>query len=89
MSGWLINCKEYALLASKSMEKPMSLRERLLFKIHQRICPSCHHVKAHLQLIRDACRTAPHNKSGDDEQKIELPKEKCEEIKAAIKDLTK
>lgn len=86
MSKWVISCKEYAFLASKSMEKSMSMRERLLIKIHLWLCPPCNHVKKHLQLISKACRLVKGEEFGEESETPKLPKERCEQIQAAIEE---
>ncbi len=85
MSKWVISCKEYAFLASKSMEKSLSLHERLLIKIHLWLCPPCNHVKKHLQLISKACRLVKGDNFGEESATPKLSKERCEQIQSAIK----
>jgi hypothetical protein len=48
--------KQTVELISQSMERPLSLRERVLLKLHLSICMWCQRYLEHLQLMRDALR---------------------------------
>jgi hypothetical protein len=57
---WLLRClpagKPTVELISQSMERPLTLRERVLLKLHLWVCMSCQRYLEHLQLMRDALR---------------------------------
>jgi len=57
---WLLRClpggKQTAELISQSMERPLTLRERVLLKLHLWRCMWCQRYLEQLQLMRDALR---------------------------------
>ena len=57
---WLLRClpagKQTVELISQSMERPLTLRERVLLKFHLWLCMWCQRYLEHLQLMRDALR---------------------------------
>ena len=48
--------KQAVELISQSMERPLTLRERVLLKPHLWVCMWCQRYLEHLQLMRDALR---------------------------------
>ena len=57
---WLLRrlptCQQTVEKISQSMERPLSLRERIDLKLHLWICAWCQWYMEHLQVIRDASR---------------------------------
>jgi len=57
---WLLRnlapCQQTVETISQSMERPLTLGERLKVKIHLWICVWCQWYMEHLQLLRDASR---------------------------------
>jgi len=57
---WLLRrlptCQNTVETISQSMERSLSLRERILLKVHLWICAWCQWYLEHLQLIRQAAR---------------------------------
>ena len=57
---WLLRrlpaCQETVQTISRSMEQPLSLRERISVKVHLWICAWCQWYLEQLQLIREAAR---------------------------------
>ena len=49
-----LTCKRAAALLSASMERAPGLCERLLLRLHLRVCSACARYKAQLQLLREA-----------------------------------
>ena len=83
MAGWMINCKEYAELTSRNMDQPVSLWSRVSMKIHEKLCPPCHHIREQFSAIRSACRIS----SIIDESNptdCRLSDEACERMKSEI-----
>ena len=87
MAGWMINCKENAALSSQGMERSLSLRERLLIKMHQWLCPPCNQIHKQFDAIRNACRKTSADGIAEAQTDNVLPEDACKRIKAAIKDL--
>jgi hypothetical protein len=49
-------CQQTVEMISESMERPLSLQERIKLKLHLWICVWCQWYMEHLQVIRDASR---------------------------------
>ncbi|HEX8141582.1 MAG TPA: hypothetical protein VF553_03240 [Pyrinomonadaceae bacterium] len=73
---WLLRrlptCKEIAPVMSESLERRLSLRERVLLKLHLWVCVWCAWYLDHLHLIRDALRLRT-SQITDDESGESLP----------------
>jgi len=57
---WLLRrlpaCKQTVELISQSMERPLTLRERVLLKLHLWVCMWCQWYLEHLHIMRGALR---------------------------------
>ena len=57
---WLLRslptCQQTVETISQSMERPLTLKERINLKLHLWICVWCQWYMEHLQLIRDSSR---------------------------------
>jgi len=57
---WLLRrlppCKETVKVISQSLERPLSVRERVLLKLHLWVCIWCVWYLEHLQIMRDTMR---------------------------------
>ena len=57
---WLLRnlpaCQQTVALISESMERPLSLQERIKLKLHLWICVWCQWYMEHLQIIRKTAR---------------------------------
>jgi len=57
---WLLRrlpaCHQTVAILSQSMERSLTLRERISVKLHLWTCAWCQWYNEHLQLIRDAAR---------------------------------
>lgn len=51
-------CKEMVALMSQSMERPLTLRERVLLKLHLWVCAWCVFYLEQLRLLRASLRAA-------------------------------
>ena len=90
MSRWMINCKQYSELVSKSMDSRLSIQDRILARIHALICPPCRYLQKQFSAMRQACRWLPEeNDSGEDRDGSVLPDEACDRIQSAIDQLLK
>ena len=60
---WLLRrlpaCRDTVAVISESMERPLTLRERVLLKLHLWVCVWCQWYMEHLLTIRDTLRTQP------------------------------
>ena len=50
----MISCKEASRLASIQMERPLSLAERLQFRLHLAMCIGCRRAERQFQFMRQA-----------------------------------
>jgi hypothetical protein len=57
---WLLRrlppCKQTVEVISQSLERPLSVRERVLLKLHLWVCMWCVWYLEHLQIMRDTMR---------------------------------
>jgi hypothetical protein len=57
---WLLRrlpaCKQTVEIISQSMERPLTLRERVLLKLHLWVCMWCVWYLEHLRIMRDTLR---------------------------------
>ena len=57
---WLLRnlppCRETVVVISESMERPLTLRERVLLKLHLWVCMWCQWYMEHLQIMRETLR---------------------------------
>jgi predicted anti-sigma-YlaC factor YlaD len=51
-----LTCKRAAALLSASLERSLPLGERLLLRLHLRVCSACARYKRQLQLLRSVIR---------------------------------
>ena len=51
-----LTCKRAAALLSASLEGGLPLRERLLLRLHLRVCAACARYKSQLRLLRRVLR---------------------------------
>src|ERR1051325_1013829 len=79
----LPTCKEMTALMSQSMERPLSLRERVLLKLHLWVCAWCVWYLEHLKLLRASLR-ARAEVSGGEYTGASLSTEARERIKSAL-----
>lgn len=52
----MLSCKEVSLLESQSMDRRLTLLERLGVSIHLLYCKACPRLRKQMQLIRAACQ---------------------------------
>ncbi len=54
----MLNCREATELISKSLDRSLSLSERLRVTIHLLVCRACTRYRAHLRFLRRSVREA-------------------------------
>src|ERR1044072_2776395 len=69
-------------LISPSMERPLTLRERVLLKLHLWLCMWCQRYLEHLQLMRDALRV---QENENDEAEVSPATRLSDEARARIR----
>ncbi|MDT8399861.1 MAG: hypothetical protein RQ899_14740 [Pseudomonadales bacterium] len=52
----MINCEHVTRLSSEQQERRLSLRERLVLKLHTLMCRGCRNFDRQLPLLRQAAR---------------------------------
>jgi hypothetical protein len=88
---WLLlrrlpTCKEMVPLMSESLERRLSLRERVLMKLHLWVCAWCAWYLEHLHLIREAIHLrASETRDNESASSAALSSEARERIKLALK----
>lgn len=51
-TGWLVSCKQAALLVSLSFERQLSLREFIVMRLHLCLCKTCSFYRAQISVLR-------------------------------------
>ncbi|HSI83961.1 MAG TPA: hypothetical protein VK970_09275 [Candidatus Methylacidiphilales bacterium] len=72
-----MNCKEAIRLASRSMDAPLSLRDRLQLRFHFLLCSYCHHYYLQRLYIRKWLRG---NSGGSSDLEKTHPHRPCEDL---------
>lgn len=52
----MLSCKNVCHIASESLDRRLSVRERLAVKLHLLMCRACHRVVAQMELLRTVAR---------------------------------
>jgi hypothetical protein len=69
---WLLRrlpaCKQTVEILSQSMERPLTVRERVLLKLHVWVCMWCQWYVEHLHIMRDTLRV-----QGNENDDVETP----------------
>lgn len=50
----MISCKEASRLASQQLERPLTLEERVRFRLHLAICVGCRRMEKQFRFLRAA-----------------------------------
>ena len=83
--GQIPSCEEVTRLVSESLDRPLSLRNRIGLRLHLMICVVCSRYRKHLRFIRDAVRGHPERVDGHEETgTLVLSPEAYERIKRAL-----
>ncbi len=51
----MLSCKEATRLMSQSLERPLTLGERVGLRVHMMICVGCRRAERQFKFLRDAC----------------------------------
>jgi hypothetical protein len=84
----LPTCKQMVAVMSESMERRLSLRERIVLRVHLWICAWCAWYLEQLHLLRDTLRLRAEQLPEDDDNNaaLKLSLEARERIKHALRD---
>lgn len=55
----MLNCKQNSELLSQSLDRPVSLREKMAMRMHLMMCRGCRNFEKQLTFIRKAARELP------------------------------
>ena len=81
----LPTCKQMAPLMSESLERPLSLRERVTLKLHLWVCVWCVWYLEQLRTMRSALRARGEREEADDiDSAVKLSEEARERIRRAL-----
>ncbi len=53
----MLNCKQASELLSQALDRKISLREKVLLKLHLLICHGCSNFSKQVTVMREACRS--------------------------------
>jgi hypothetical protein len=83
----LPTCKQMAPVMSESLERPLTLRERLTLKLHLWVCVWCVWYLENLRTMRTALRTRGAREESDPDEvgsAVKLSEEARERIRRAL-----
>ncbi len=78
----MMNCKQASQLISRSLDEPLSTRERIALKFHLSLCDWCSTFSQQLQKLHVAINKL--NKSIEDDENITLPSETKKRIAKSL-----
>ena len=87
---WLLRrlptCRQLVPVMSQSLERPLSLRERAVMKVHLWVCIWCVRYLEQLHFMREAVRARGTHFTEDDAgpEGVSLPAEARERLKSAL-----
>src|SRR5437763_16427277 len=84
----LPTCKQMVTLMSESMERPLSVRERTVLRLHLWICAWCAWYLEQMHVLRTALRARGAQGADKSAAEVALPAEARERIKRALDDLS-
>ncbi len=79
----MLTCKQASQFISQSLDRPLTLRERLALKLHLLICKYCKRFSQQLVSMRVALETM--TKMAENDNSIEMPKESKRRIAENVK----
>ena len=77
-------CKEMVRVMSESMERPLTLRERALLKLHLWVCAWCVWYLEQLRLLRETLRARAAGAGDEGPPGVSLSAQARERIKSAL-----
>ena len=81
----LPTCKQMAPVMSQSLERPLTLRERLTLKLHLWVCVWCVWYLEQLRTMREALRARSAREEADEvDSAVKLSEEARERIRRAL-----
>ena len=69
----MLSCKQSSQLISQSLDRPLTMRERVALKLHLFVCKYCKRFSQHMQCLRVAIKKMTHSIENDNT--IEMPLE--------------
>ncbi len=87
INHWVFKCKDISYLISKSMDKKLSLKQRLGIKFHLMMCDLCRRYKKQLDLIQKAVSLITSSEKSSDDLITPLPDKTKEKIKKHLDSL--
>jgi Putative zinc-finger len=79
----MLTCKQASQFISQSLDRPLTLRERLALKLHLFICKYCKRFSQQLVSMRVALETM--TKLAENDNSIEMPEESKRRIAENVK----
>jgi len=80
----LPTCKQMVEVMSQSMERPLTLRERVLLKLHLWVCAWCVWYLEQLRLLRASLRARAAEVAGEVSPGVSLSAEARDRIKSSL-----
>jgi hypothetical protein len=89
MTRWMLNCRDYAKLASEGLDRPLSWWDRISMTMHRLMCPPCNLIKQQMESFRKACRFVPSDNPDEIDKTCVLPDDARMRIKKVLRERLK
>lgn len=80
----MLTCKEASLLASKKLDKRLTLRERIDFLLHTAMCKLCRYYARDMKILHKMMQKIANTESTLLPESTKLSKQSCDRIKQAL-----
>jgi hypothetical protein len=84
MSHWMFNCREVTKLVSESLDRDLSILQRMGIRIHFLMCKYCPRIKDQFYFLRDAMHSHAAQRVETDPS-VTLPPHVKEKIKRSLR----
>lgn len=79
-----MSCRKMTQLISKSMDEPLSFRERFMLRLHTITCGACRRYRSQLESMRNAIQRMTPDQTGEPGQS--LPSDSRQRIADALRE---
>jgi predicted anti-sigma-YlaC factor YlaD len=78
----MLDCRQASQLISQSLDRPLTLRERFVLKLHLFICEFCRQFRQHMQTLHVTIKTMVDSIEND--SNIEMPSDTKKHISELV-----
>jgi hypothetical protein len=82
----MTSCKRAAELIARSLETPLTWRQRLALALHLGVCNMCRRFRRQMRLVQRAGRSLDKGETTPGRDEVALPEEARDRIKRALRE---